>query len=409
MRLKLSVLAAGALGTALAVTGCGSTNNVGGTSTSTSTSTGTSASASAGTVSSAGFGSANKTLCSSAVNSKPNYPNTIGTVAGGSKTLTGAGSTFVAPMMSDWTKAYSTATGVQVTYSSIGSGGGVAQVQANTVNFGDSDTGMNAADLAKAKGPVLQIPLLLGAVVPTYNLTGIGAGLKFTGNVLGEIYAGKITKWNDPALTALNPGVNLPDEAIAVAHRSDGSGTTGIWTNYLTKESPTWVSTLGGASKSEGKTVAWPVGIGGKGNEGVSGVVSQTQGSLGYLESDYAIAQNLTYGQVQNKAGAFIQPCIASIIPAVDGVTFPPSLNISLTDGTNQNVYPITGTTYALVYQDQTSKATAAALVNFLAWVLSSGQNLNTSLYYAPLGSALQQLSVAQLKKITVDGQPVVK
>ena len=407
MRLKLSVVAAGALGTALVVTGCGSTNNVGSTSTSTGTSA--SASASAGAVSSVGFGSANQTLCSGAVNSKPNYPNAIGTIAGGSKTLTGAGSTFVAPMMSDWTKAYNTATGVQVSYSSIGSGGGVAQVQANTVNFGDSDTGMNAADLAKAKGPVLQIPLLLGAVVPTYNLTGVGAGLKFTGNVLGEIYAGKITKWNDPALTALNPGVSLPDEAIAVVHRSDGSGTTGIWTDYLTKESPTWVSTLGGASKSKGKTVAWPVGIGGKGNEGVSGVISQTQGSLGYLESDFAIAQNLTYGQVQNKAGTFIQPCIASIIPAVDGVTFPASLNISLTDGTNANVYPITGTSYALVYENQTSKATAAALVNFLGWVLSDGQNLNTSLFYAPLGSALQQLSVAQLKKITVDGQPVVK
>lgn len=357
-----------------------------------------------------GFGSANQTLCTSAVNTKPSYQNTIGTIAGGSKTLTGAGSTFVAPMMSDWTKAYSTATGVQVTYDSIGSGGGVAQVQANTVNFGDSDVGMKPSEIAAAKGgPVLQIPLLLGAVVPTYNVPGIGAGLKFTGNVLGEIFAGKIKTWNDPALKALNPGVNLPAAAIAVVHRSDGSGTTGIWTDYLTKESPTWVTALGGASKSSGKTVAWPAGIGGKGNEGVSGVISQTQYSLGYLESDFAIAQNLTYGQVENKAGKFIEPCLASIIPAADGVTFPASLNISLTDGTASDVYPVTGTTYALVYENQTSKATAAALVNFLSWVLTTGQDLNATLSYAPLGPALQKLSYAQLSKITVNGTAVAK
>jgi phosphate transport system substrate-binding protein len=403
MKLKLSAAAAGVLGIALVSAGCGSTANVGGGSTPAASGSSGSSSASA-----ARFGSANQALCSGAVTTKPGYKNTIGTIAGGSKTLTGAGSTFVAPMMSDWTKAYSQATGNQVTYDSIGSGGGVAQVQANTVNFGDSDVGMKPSEIAAAKGgPVLQIPLLLGAVVPTYNLPGIGAGLKFTGNVLGEIYAGKIKMWNDPALTALNPGVNLPDAAIAVVHRSDGSGTTGIWTDYLTKESPTWVSTLGGASKSSGKTVAWPTGIGGKGNEGVSGAISQTQDSLGYLESDYAIAQNLTYGQVENKAGKFIEPCIASIIPTVNGVTFPASLNISLTDGTDPNVYPISGTTYALVYEHQTSKATAAALVNFFAWVLSTGQDLNASLYYAPLGSALQQLAVGQLKKITLNGQPV--
>jgi phosphate transport system substrate-binding protein len=408
MKLKLSAAAAGVVGIALATAGCGSTANVG--STSTPAASGSSAAPGSPSAAAAGFGSANQALCSGTVTTKPGYKNAIGTIAGGSKTLTGAGSTFVAPMMSDWTKAYSQATGNQVTYDSIGSGGGVAQVQANTVNFGDSDVGMTPSEIAAAKGgPVLQIPLLLGAVVPTYNLPGVGGGLKFTGNVLGEIYAGKIKTWNDPALTALNPGVNLPDAAIAVVHRSDGSGTTGIWTDYLTKESPTWVSALGGASKSSGKTVAWPVGIGGKGNEGVSGVISQTQDSLGYLESDFAIAQNLTYGQVQNKAGKFIEPCIASIIPAVNGVTFPASLNTSLTDGTDPNVYPVSGTTYALVYEHQASKATAAALVSFFAWVLSSGQDLNASLYYAPLGPALQQLSVAQLKKITVDGQPVAK
>ncbi len=399
MRLKITAVTAGVLGAALAVAGCGSTGNV-----SSNSSTPTASGAS-----SVGFGSANQALCSDTGNTKPDYTNTIGTIAGGAKTITGAGSTFVAPMMSDWIKAYNQATGVQVTYSSIGSGGGVHQIQANTVNFGDSDVGITPAEIAAAKGPILQIPLLLGAVVPAYNLPGIPAGLKFTGNVLGEIYAGKITNWDDPALKALNPGVNLPNMAIAVVHRSDGSGTTGIWTNYLTKESPTWVSTLGGPSKSQGKVVAWPVGIGGKGNEGVSGVVSQTTGALGYLESDYAIAQHITYGQVENKSGKFIEPCLGTIPQAVDGVTFPPSLNTSLTDGSNPDVYPITGTTYAMVYEHQASRAAAAALINFFAWVLTTGQNMNASLYYAPLGPALQQLALGQLKKITVNGQPLVK
>ena len=187
--------------------------------------------------------------------------------------------------------------------------------------------------------------------------------------------------------------MKLPNEPIAVVHRSDGSGTTGIWTNYLTKTSPTWVSALGGSAQSEGKTVAWPVGLGGKGNEGVSALVGQTAGALGYVEADYAIAQHLSYGQVQNKSGAFIEPCIATFVPAVDGVTFPASLNTSLTDGSDPGVYPITGTTYALVYEHQTSPATAAGLVNFFAWVLTSGQDMNATLHYAPLGSSLQSLA----------------
>jgi phosphate transport system substrate-binding protein len=396
MRLKFSGVVAGALGLAVALAGCGSTNNV---------ATTTTAAASGATVS---FGSANQTLCSSSVNTTPNYKNTIGTISGGASTISGAGSTFAAPMYSEWASVYDKSSGVAVAYASIGSGGGISAIQAETLNFGDGDTGMTPTELAAAKGgPILQIPLLLGAVVPTYNLPGIPAGLRFTGNVLGEIYAGKITNWDDPALKALNPGVDLPNLPIAVAHRSDGSGTTNIFTNYLTQTSPTWVSKLGGSSKSAGLTVAWPVGIGGKGNEGVSAVVGETKGALGYLESDYAISEHLTYGQVENKSGKFIEPCIPTIVPAVDGVTFPPSLNTFLTNGSNANVYPIVGTTYALVYEHQTSKAIAAALVNFFAWVLSTGQNSNASLYYAPLGSALQALAVAQLKKITVNGQPV--
>jgi len=400
MRARFSAVAAGVLGVALAAAGCGSTGNV-----SSNSGSGSGTSSGAKNVS---FGSANKQLCSASVNTAPKYANPIGTIAGGAKTLSGAGSTFASPLYSTWASAYSKATTVTVAYGSIGSGGGVAAVQASTVNFGDSDVGMAPAEIAAAKGgPVLQIPVLLGAVVAAYNLPGIPAGLKFTGNVLGEIYAGKITSWDDPALKKLNPGVSLPSLPIAVAHRSDGSGTTGIWTDYLTKESPAWVSKLGGPSKSSGKTIAWPVGIGGKGNEGVSAVVSETKGAIGYLESDYAIAQHLTYGQVENKAGKFIEPCIATIVPAVNGVTFPSNLNISLTDGSDPGVYPIAGTSYALVYQHQASKAIAAGLVNFFAWVLTAGQDLNASVYYAPLGAGLQKLAYAQLKKITVGGKPV--
>ncbi|WP_298800446.1 phosphate ABC transporter substrate-binding protein PstS [uncultured Pseudonocardia sp.] len=392
-RKTLAVLSA-ATGLALVLAGCGSTSSAGG------------GSGGSTAQSSAGFGTQ---ICDTAGNTTPNYPAPFPPVAGGANTVSGAGSTFVAPMMSDWTKTYSQQSNVQVSYQSIGSGGGVAQLQAGTVDYGQSDTGMSAAEIAKAKGPVLQIPLLLGAVVPAYHLSGVGPGLKFTGDVLGKIYAGAITKWNDPALTALNPGVTLPDEPIATVHRSDGSGTTGIWTDYLTKESPTWVTKLGGKATSAGKTVSWPVGIGGKGNEGVSGVVNQTEGALGYLELQYALAQQTTYGQVQNKAGKFIQPCIATVTKAVNGVSFPANLNTSLTDGTDPDVYPIAGTSYALIYVSQTDPAKAAALVNFLGWVLSTGQNDNAKLNYAPLGPDLQQLAVAQLKKVTLNGAPVVK
>jgi phosphate transport system substrate-binding protein len=390
MSFKTLAVVGAATSLALALAGCGSTSNVGGDD-----------SAQSG----AGFGTQ---ICSDASAGQAGFPAPFPTVPGGANTLSGAGSTFVAPVMSDWTKTYSDQTKVQVSYQSIGSGGGVAQVQAGTVDYGASDTGMSAAEIAKAKGPILQVPLLLGAVVPAYHLKGVGPGLKFTGDLLGKIYAGAITTWNDPALTALNPGITLPAEPIAVVHRSDGSGTTGIWTDYLTKESPTWVQKLGGAATSAGKTVAWPTGIGGKGNEGVSGVVNQTEGAVGYLELQYALAQQTTYGQVQNKAGKFIQPCIATVALATEGVNFPPNLNTSLTDGTASDVYPISGTTYALIYQDQTDPAKAAALVNFFSWVLSTGQGHTTALNYAPLGPGLQKLAVAQLKKVTLHGAQLV-
>lgn len=399
MRFRVSVMAAGVLGVALVAAGCGSTSNVGSPS---SSKGGTSAT-------NVSFGAENQQICGTG-GSAPGYKNTIGTIPGGARSLSGAGSTFVAPMMSEWASTYNKSTGVQVSYQSIGSGGGIAQVQAETVDFGVADTGMKPDEIAAAKGgQVVQIPLLFGAVVPAYNIKGIGPGLKFTGDVLGKIFAGKIKTWNDPAISALNPGVKLPAEPIAVVHRSDASGTTAIFSDYLTKTSPTWVSTLGGASKSSSKTIAWPAGIGGKGNEGVSGAVSQTEGAIGYVELQYALAQGITLGQVQNKAGKFIEPCIATASAAASGIRYPSNLVTSFTDQSGTNAYPIAGSTYALVYVHQTDKAKAAALVNFLAWVLTKGQDTVTALHYAPLPSDLQKLAYAQLKKITVNGHPVAR
>jgi phosphate transport system substrate-binding protein len=378
----VAVLTAGGL------VACGSTSNIG----------------QSGTMQAAQAGQ----ICNGQSAAKPGYPRTIPKLDGAATSLSGAGSTFVAPMMSIWTKDYSQSDGVQVAYQSIGSGGGVQQISTGTVDFGASDTPMKNDEMAKAKGgPILHIPLTLGAVVPAYNVKGLQTGLKFDGDTLGKIFAGKITNWSDPALKNLNPDVTLPDEPIAVAHRSDGSGTTAVWSDYLTKESPTWVQTLGGPDKSFGKDIAWPVGIGGKGNEGVSGVINQTEGGLGYVELAYAIQQNLKYGQVKNKAGNFIQACIATITKGTEGISYPPDLRTSLTDGPDPNAFPITGTTYALVYTNQTDPAKAKALVNFFSWVLSIGQDDNAQINYAPLGKDLQSGAMGQLKLITLNGQPV--
>jgi phosphate transport system substrate-binding protein len=394
---KTVALATGVLATALTLSACGNTSNA------------SNSSGGSGTGANVAFGTQ---ICGQTA-AAPNYSQPFAAIAGASKSLSGAGSTFVAPVMSVWTKNYSSAAGgAQVAYQSIGSGGGVAQIQAKTVDFGASDVGIKDTEIAASKGgagSIIQFPLVAGADVVTYNLPGIKSGLKFDGPTLGKIYAGEIKKWNDPALTALNPGVKMPNLPIAVVHRSDGSGTTGIWTHYLTQVSPDWVTKLGGATQSDGKTVAWPVGIGGKGNEGVSGQVTQTQGAIGYVELQYALAQNLAYGQVKNSSGSFIQPCAATIEAATEGVTYPANLLTLITNASGANAYPIAGDTYALIYQKQTDKAKAAALLNFFSWVLSKGQDQVGSLGYVPLGQSIQQKAVAMLKTVTVNGQPLVK
>jgi phosphate transport system substrate-binding protein len=381
-----SCLAAGVI----LLAACGKTSNVGGPAAATP-----------------GSSSAGSETCAT-TGAKPGYKNDIATVAGASSSLSGAGSTFINPMMSIWADAYNKAARVQVAYQSIGSGGGVAQITAATVDFGASDAPLKDSEIQAAKGPIVHVPLVLGAVVPTYNLSGIKSGLKFDGETLGKIFAGKIASWNDPAIAALNPGVQLPNTTIAVVHRSDGSGTTDIWTDYLTKASPTWVATLG-QGKSRGKEVAWPTGIGGKGNEGVSGAVGQTPGALGYVELQYALAQNLPYGAVKNKSGSYVQPCVATVTAATQGVTFPDDLRFSLTDQSDKDAYPIAGTTWALIYVNQAEAAKAATLVNFFSWVLSDGQDLCSSINYAPLGPDLRAKALGQLRRITINGQPVAK
>jgi phosphate transport system substrate-binding protein len=339
---------------------------------------------------------------------RPILSNPIKKLGGGAKTLSGAGATFPAPMISVWTSTYASKTGVQVAYQSIGSGGGVNQIIAKTVDFGQSDVPMTNAELARAPGKILHIPIVLGAVVISYHLKGIATGLKFDGETIGKIFAGKITKWNDKALKKLNPGVPLPNKSIAVVHRSDGSGTTGVFTDFLTKTSPTWVKTLGGKDKSRGKTVAWPVGIGGKGNEGVSALVGQTEGGIGYVELQYAIAQHLKYGQVKNRAGLYTQPCMATITAAAGKVHFPPDLRAGVTWRRGRYAYPIAGTSFALVYQNQTSKAIGHGLINYFSWVLTIGQRQCADVNYAPLGSALRKQALDQLYKMTLNGKKIL-
>jgi phosphate transport system substrate-binding protein len=338
---------------------------------------------------------------------RPHYPDPVKPLGGAAGSLSGAGSTFVAPIMSMWAQAYSKK-GTNVAYQGIGSGGGVSQINAQTVDFGASDTPMLDSELAAAKGgPILHIPLVLGAVTVAYHVKGVKSGLNFDGETIGKIYSGAITSWNDPAIKKLNPKVSLPDEAIATVHRSDSSGTTAVFSDFLTKTSPTWVAKLGAASF--GKTVAWPNGIGAKGNDGVAALVSQTEGAIGYPELQYAIASHLTYGNVKNKKGTFITPCVATTSAAAVKTSFPSDLRTSLTWRGAALAYPITGTTFALVYQNQTDAPKAKALVNFLSWALTTGQNFPATVNYAPMGKILQQKALSQLNKITLGGKPIVK
>ena len=318
--------------------------------------------------------------------------------------LVGAGSTFANPIYTKWIDAYSKVQpGVDINYQSVGSGAGIQQFTAQTVDFGATDAPMKDDQLAKAPSEVLHIPTVAGAVAITYNVDGVPSGLKLTPEVLANIYLGKITKWNDPAIKADNPGINFPDQAIVTVHRSDGSGTTNIFTSYLSAVSPGWKSQV-----SAGTDVKWPVGLGGKGSEGVSGQVSQTKGSIGYVELAYAKTNHLPYAWIKNKAGKFVEPTLESTKAAIQGVvaSMPADFRSgSVGNPDGDNAYPIAGFTYILVYKNQTDQAKGQALVNFLWWGIHDGQQYAAALDYVAQPPELVKKVEAQIRKINYNGQ----
>ena len=301
--------------------------------------------------------------------------------------LNGAGATFPYPMYSKWFSEYHKAhPEVQINYQSIGSGGGIRQLTAGTVDFGASDGPMSDEQLAAAKQKVLHIPTVLGSVVPAYNIPGFSGELKFTGEVLANIYLGKITTWNDPAIAKLNPGAKLPGDAIVVNHRSDGSGTTYIFTDYLSSVSSDWKNTVG-----KGTSVKWPVGYGGKGNEGVAGNIRQLPGSIGYIELIYAVQNKIPYGSMQNKAGEFVKASIESTTAAAASAKMPADFRVSIVNPPGKDAYPISSFTWLLIPQQSKDPAKGKILQEFLNWMLDNGQSMTKDLTYAPLPTEVAQ------------------
>lgn len=309
--------------------------------------------------------------------------------------LTGAGATFPAPLYQLWAAEFQKQSGPRINYQSIGSGGGIQQIIARTVDFGASDAPMKDEELAKADGPLLHIPMALGAVVVTFNVAQIIAQIKMNSETLAGIFMGRINKWNDPAIAADNSGVTLPPSDITVVHRSDGSGTTNIFTTYLKDVSPQWSQGVGA-----GKEVTWPVGLGGKGNEGVTALVKQIPGAIGYVELVYAQENKLPTVSMKNSSGKFITPDLASITAAGKEASVPDDLRFSISNSSNAAAYPIAGATWILVYKTQTERVKGEVLIAFLDWALTKGQKLAPSLAYAPLSNDLIAKARAKLKTV---------
>ena len=311
--------------------------------------------------------------------------------------LTGAGATFPNPIYSKWFDAYAKETGVRINYQSIGSGGGIRQFTAGTVDFGATDGPMTDEQMAAAKGDVLHVPTVLGAVVATYNLPELGKqALRFDGPTLADIFLGRLTRWNDPRIAALNPGVALPAADILVVHRSDGSGTTYIFTDFLSKVSPEWKTRVGHAT-----SVEWPVGLGGKGNEGVTQQVKQSEGAIGYVELIYAISNDLPAAEVRNPAGRFVAPTLTSVSAAAEGARFgaDTDFRVSITNAEGAGAYPISSFTWLLIHRQNPRSPKAQAIRGFLAWMLEpSAQRMAADLHYAPLPVRVIELIQARLR-----------
>ena len=318
--------------------------------------------------------------------------------------LNGAGGTFPAPLYSQWFSVYASITGVQVNYQAVGSGAGITAITNQTVDFGASDAIMTSAQVAAAQaagGPLLTIPTTMGAVAIAYNLNTMGTHqLKLNGTVLANIYLKNITYWDDPAIVALNPGINFPHAAIAVVHRSDSSGTSYIFTNYLSQVSQQWSTQVGVAT-----SVNWPGDVGGSGTAGVAADVQQIGGSIGYIELAYAVQNNITVALMQNSSGNYIAPSIASASAAADGVALPTNMLVMITNSANPNAYPIVGFTWLLVYQNQTNQVKGQELVNLLWWILTRAQTYNDSLTYPELPAAAITIAEAEVNSITYNGQ----
>ncbi|KJS88472.1 phosphate ABC transporter substrate-binding protein PstS [Desulfosporosinus sp. BICA1-9] len=323
-----------------------------------------------------------------------------------SVSLTGAGSSFVNPLMTQMVDKYhSKYSQLQVNYQSVGSGAGIKQISEQTIDFGATDGPMTDDQLSKAKGgKILQIPLSLGAVAVVYNLPNGPQELKMSSANLADIFLGKITKWNDPKIAADNSGVTLPDSAITVAHRSDGSGTSFIFTDYLSEVSADWKSKVG-----KGTSLNWPVGVGGKGNEGVAGVVKQTPGSIGYVELAYALQNKISYVTMMNKDGKWVLPSAKGASAAAAAAKIPDDMRVSIVNAPGADAYPIAGFVWGLVYQQQTDKDKGLGLVNFMEWAIHEGQDLGEPLHYAKLPDNLVTRIEAMLKSITFEGQALLK
>jgi phosphate transport system substrate-binding protein len=322
------------------------------------------------------------------------------------QSLTGAGATFPNPIYTKWFDAYSKTTGVKINYQSIGSGGGIRQFTEGTVDFGATDGPMNESQIQAVNANVLHIPTVLGAVVVTYNLPTLGdTKLKFDGNLLVDIFMGRVTKWNDAKIAALNPGVKLPDIDLIVVHRSDGSGTTYVFTDYLNKFSREWKDKVGYAT-----SVNWPVGLGGKGNEGVTQQVKQVEGALGYVELIYALSNKLPYAQVKNAAGNFSTPSLESVTAAAAGMKLPKDTDfrLSITNAPGADAYPIASFTWLLVKKDNKDATKAKLIKDFLTWMITpDAQKMAAELHYAPLPAPVVTLIEARLPTLRASGRAI--
>ncbi len=314
--------------------------------------------------------------------------------------VNGAGATFPYPIYSKWFDVYAKENpGIKFNYQSIGSGGGIRMLSNRTVDVGASDAPMTDQQLSDAPGKILHFPSVMGADVLAYNLPGFTGTLRLTGPVIADIYSAKITKWDDDKIKALNPGVAIPSQDIVVCHRSDGSGTTYIFVDYLSKVSPSWASDVG-----RGTSVKWPTGLGGKGNEGVTALIQQTPGAIGYIELIYALNNKIPFAQIQNKAGNWVTASLAGVTAAAASASgnMPADFRVSITDAPGADAYPISSFTWLLVYQKQTNKDVGEQIKKFLSWALTEGQTLAPSLQYAPLPAEVVQKETAQIQEIQI-------